>query len=388
MKNRLAVVTTTRAEYGVLFNTLKLLFKEEFFDVKLIVSGTHLSQNFGNTITEIEQAGMPVATKIDIMSQTNSCTDIFANAIVEFSKCFSALKPNAVMVVGDRFEILAVAAVCLLMGIPIVHISGGDTTFGAIDDACRHSITKMASLHFTGNEQMRKRVIQLGENPSMVFNVGEPGLENMLVRQKVDLNKIGGFEDFLLQENEYALVTYHPVTTESGDEMRQIINLTKALDNYPNIKFIITKANCDKGGNEINAYLEEYAKNKSNIKFISSLGVQRYFALLSTAAAVIGNSSSGIVEAPFWHVPTVNVGNRQEGRMQGETIINCNNETDNIIKAIDKALTNKFRESCNKAISLYGDGHVSDKIVDILHDFMEEDKLTIKKHFFDVEFKI
>lgn len=388
MKTKIAVVTTTRADYSLLYPIVEKLKDDKEFDLQFVVSGTHLSHEYGYTIKDIEEDSLPIAMYIDILQNCESVTEIYANTINMFANSFEKLTPDAVIVLGDRYEIMAIASVCLLKQIPLIHISGGDTTFGAIDDACRHAITKMACLHFTGNELMRKRVIQLGENPSTVFDVGEPGIENLANEKLLSLEEIDGFKNFELLPHKYALVTYHPVTLEHGDEIRQIENLFDALESFSGYKFVVTASNCDTGGKEINEYIENRIKTKNNFMFISSLGRRRFKTVMTYAAAVIGNSSSGIVEAPFVHVPTVNIGNRQEGRMKGTTIVNCGYETEEIIAAINKAFSNSFFESCKNAVSLYGDGHTSDKIIAILHQFATEHKLINKKYFFDLEFNI
>lgn len=382
MSKKICVVTTTRAEYGLLRPILYRLKNDDVLDLKLVVGGTHLSEKFGKTVNEIIADGFRIDAQMNTVSDNTDSVGIYAATVSEFNKCIAAINPDAVMVLGDRFEIMAVAAVCLLRQVPLVHLCGGDVSFGAIDDCARHAITKMACLHLTGNDDMVRRIIQLGEQPNTVFNVGEPGLENIRNFRPMDINNV--FEDFPLSERKYALVTYHPVTTEKGSALIQIKNLIMALRQFPDFKFIITKANCDDDGEVINEYIERECKNDANMMFVASLGIERYLSLMKSCAAVIGNSSSGIIEAPFMKIPTVNIGNRQQGRAQSPSIINSTNEKKDIEKSIREAFTADFYEKASKTKSLYGDGHTSDKTVNIIKDFILNGRLSCKKIFYDI----
>lgn len=384
---KVCVVTSTRAEYGLLTPLISKINLDKSMTLQLVVTGTHLSSHFGNTVVEIENDAFPICEKVYTVEENSSAVSIFAKTVAEFEKCFSKIQPDVVIVLGDRSEIMAVSSVCLFMQIPIVHLCGGDTTFGAIDEACRHSISKMASLHFTGNEQMRNRVIQMGENPATVFNTGETGIENILNAKIITREQLAKELAFDICSSNYSLVTFHPVTMEKGSELEQVAELMSALDSIEDMKFIITKANADDGGIKINEYIENFVRNKKKYLFVSSLGMRKYLSALKFAKMMIGNSSSGIIEAPAMKIPTINIGNRQEGREQSESIINCDCKKESIIEAIQKGLSEEFINKTKNVVSVYGDGFASQKMMTILSDFLHNNKLVTKKKFYDIQFK-
>ena len=384
----IAVVTATRAEYGLLRPVILALQDSPCFRVSLLVTGAHLSKEFGYTIHEIKRDYLPIAAEIPILSGLDTPRGIsqtMSNALLGFSAYFEAHRPDGIMVLGDRYEILAVCCAAMNERIPILHLHGGETTQGAIDEAIRHSITKMSYLHFTSNEQHRKRVIQLGEQPDRVFNVGAPGVENALhlpLMTKSELEQSIGFS----LTKRYAVVTFHPVTLEGEPPEQQLYELFAAMDAF-DLSYIITKSNADAGGQRINHTIDEFAKSRSNIAVFDSLGITRYLSAVKYSDAVIGNSSSGIIEVPSFGVPTVNIGDRQKGRMQAESVIQCQPNQEDICRAIDLALSDSFRSRIKHVKNPYGDGDTSKKIVSVLEQRFSGE-IDLKKTFYDIDFEI
>lgn len=382
----ITVLTATRAEYGLLSGLIKKLNDSPKYDVKVAVTGTHLSSKFGNTYDEIERDGVKVDARIPILEDGDKPVDTtktMANAMIGFGEYFSNSKSDALIVLGDRYETIAVCLAAMNERIPIFHIHGGETTEGAIDEAIRHAITKLSYLHFTSTEEYRKRVIQLGESPDRVFNVGALGVENILrldLMEKKDLSDSIGFD---VVDNKYAVVTFHPVTLDDNSAERQCETLLAALDKKNEIRYIITKANADSGGEAINEMLEKYASSRKNVLLVASLGVLRYLSSLKYAEFVIGNSSSGIIEAPSFGIPTINIGDRQKGRIKACSIIDCDVSYDSICDAIDKALDDEFKEVCKKVVNPYGKGDTSDCIISTI-DYAFEKGINIKKKFYDL----
>lgn len=383
-----AIVTSTRAEYGLLSPLIKKLrhYEDGGFRVDLIVTGTHLSTDFGMTVDEIDDR---IDCRVKVSTDSLSAMDIAKNQSVyltEFTRIFSDKSYCAVILLGDRYEILSVAIAAGLTHTPIFHMCGGDTTEGAVDEWIRHSITKMSYLHFVTNEKSRKRVIQLGEDPQRVFNYGSTSVEN--IQKKADMSKIESLKSVGLTNCDYALCTYHPVTMENDviDEMMQ--NFFSAVVKFPNLHFIITKSNADIGGARINSLLDDFAKNNANVHVYSSLGARRYLSLMKYSRFVLGNSSSGIIEAPCLHVPTVDVGDRQKGRALSESIINCGTSPADIEFAIKIALSKEFIDICKTINCPYGKGDTSEKIANKVIEVLTRGKISLKKKFFDVNFTI
>ncbi|NLA76489.1 MAG: UDP-N-acetylglucosamine 2-epimerase (hydrolyzing) [Clostridiales bacterium] len=390
MIKSIAILTSTRAEYGLLKPIIDALGSAKTFDVKVLVTGTHLSESFGFTCKEIEADGVIIDAKIDILSQNDTpeaVSNSMAAALMGFSEYFSKSRPDALLVLGDRYETLAVCCAAMNSCIPIIHLHGGETTQGAIDEAVRHSITKMSHIHFTSNEIHRKRVIQLGENPSRVFNVGATGVENVLKTQFMSKKELEKSIDFKL-DKAFGLVTFHPVTLEAASAAKQFEELEKALEYFDDMEFIITKANADAGGRTINDMIDKFCEGHQNIVAFASLGMTRYLSAMKQCSVVIGNSSSGIIEAPSFKVTTVNIGIRQKGRMQAMSVINCGCRREYIINAIKKARSETFAKILPHVINPYGDGNTSQKIAEILERVFEEGNISLEKEFYDVNFNI
>lgn len=381
---RIGIVTATRAEYGLLLPLISAVEKDEELSLDLIVTGTHLSRNHGYTLDQIISDGYPIAHKIPILEDDNSsygvsCT--MANALKGFAKCFSDDRPDIVIILGDRTEMLAVASAAMNECVPIAHIHGGEVTEGAVDDCVRHAITKMSYLHFAGTEIYRKRIIQLGENPGRVFNVGTLGAENILSDELYDeeyvLDYLNGLKE--IGDRPYAIVTFHPVTLEKDEVKDQVKALCEAIKERKDIFFIITSSNADVGGQITNSMLQEYAEKNTNAAFTINLGTKRYLSTVKYASFVLGNSSSGILEAPILGTPTVNIGDRQRGRLMADSIVSCKTVKSDIADAIRIAESMPHNPS-----KMYGDGHTSERIVNTIKKYLTTG-IDLKKGFYDVD---
>ena len=381
---KICVVTATRAEYGLLSPVIRELRKGENDNLKveLIVTGTHLSEQYGMTVQEIEETGQRIDKRIEISVKSGTALDISLNqaeALVKFTELFAAERYGGVVLLGDRYEMLAVAMAAGNTQTPVFHIGGGDTTEGAMDEWIRHSISKMSYLHFTTNEESRRRVVQLGENPDRVFNFGSTSIDNIL--SMADMDKPEALQSIGMGNCEYALCTYHPVTMEYGMVEREIADFLVAMKAFPYLQFIVTKSNADQGGAKINALLDE--ADLPNLHIYTSLGVRRYLSLMKHAKFVLGNSSSGIIEAPALHVATVNIGNRQRGRLQSASIVNCGSSATEIVQAIEKAMSPAHQKICQEVFSPYGSGHAAEKIAHVIIEAMKK-TIDLKKKFFDL----
>ena len=381
---KICVVTATRAEYGLLAPVVKELRKYENEDlvVELIVTGTHLSSQYGMTVKEIEGAGMRIDRQIEIPVFSATAVDISCNqadTLVKFTKLFATEHYSGVILLGDRYEMLMVAVAAGNTRTPVFHINGGDTTEGAIDEWIRHAITKISYLHFTTNDESRRRVIQLGESPERVFNFGSTSIDN--ISAMANMTKADALKSVGLDVCDYAICTYHPVTMEDDDVDKQVEDFLAALQAFPQIQFIVTKSNADQGGAKINALLD--AAHLSNVHVFTSLGVRRYLSLMKYAMFVLGNSSSGIIEAPAFHVPTVNIGDRQRGRYQSGSIINCGASVKEIVQAMERAMSEEHQRICKKVVSPYGDGHAAGKIAQKTVEFVNG-SIDLKKKFYDL----
>lgn len=382
---KIAVITSTRAEFGLLMPVLKILrqSENESLIIELIVTGTHLSDEYGHTVDEIEKFQLRIDHYIEIPVKSASAHDISGNqaeALVKFTDLFERQRYSAILLLGDRYEILSVAIAAGNTHTPVFHLCGGDTTEGAIDEWVRHSITKMSYLHFVTNEDSRHRVIQLGEDPVRVFNYGSTSIDNII--SSASMPKLDALRSLGLGDCRYALCTYHPVTMENGGEEQQIDSLLSAIESFPKIEFIVTKSNADQGGAQINTLLDEAKSTIENIHVFPSLGLVRYLSLMKYAEFILGNSSSGIIEAPAFKVPTVNIGDRQRGRLQSESIINCEAKLQSIAAAINKAMDSEFKQKCQNILSPYGDGHAAARIAEKVIEVVLKEEINLKKKFY------
>lgn len=378
-----AVVTATRAEYGILHPLILKLHEDCSIELQLLVTGTHLSEKYGNTQAEIEKDGLPIYRRIPILNDGDSAlavSKMMANALIGFAEYFETEKPDCVIVLGDRTEMLGVCAAAMDAGIPIVHLHGGELTEGAVDDCVRHAITKMSYLHFPATEVYRKRIIQMGEEPERVFNVGALGVENILHAPLMDEKQIRD-EIGIPEGKEIVSVTFHPVTMEAGQEVEQTKELINAMDAKPEYYYLMTKANADAGGEKVNQILQAFAETHANAKLVASLGMKKYLSIVKYSRFVLGNSSSGIIEAPSLGTPTINIGDRQKGRLMAETVINCRPEKESILQAMDAA-----KNTAHQPSYIYGDGNTSDKIMKVLKDIFSKGKIIPKKKFYDIVF--
>ena len=384
---KICVVTATRAEYGLLRGVLRHIQNDPELELCLIVTGTHLIPEFGYTVREIEHDGFPIAEKVALEMRAGAPEDVsrtMGQAFLAFSDVYQRHKPDFLIVLGDRYELIPICFCAVNSGVPIAHISGGETTEGAIDEIVRHCVTKMSYLHFPGCEAYRKRIIQLGEVPERVFNFGDPGVENTKKVPLLSRKELSDSIGFSLMEP-YFSVTFHPVTMEATDAERQVDALLAALAELSQYRFLITKANADAGGAVINRKLTQFADAHSNCLLVSSLGIRRYLSSLKYAEGIIGNSSSGIVEAPCFGIPTINIGDRQKGRLQAESILNCPPEKDAILRTILESQTSDFRYRASRAVNPYECQNTAENIVKTVKETLEH-PLNLKKPFFDVPF--
>jgi len=387
-KKKIIVVTATRAEYGLLKPIIKRLKQSEYFHVELAVTGMHLSPEFGSTYQEIEQDGIQIDNKIEILLSSDTpvaMSKTMGLALISFAEYFEKSQPDAIMVLGDRYETLAVCCAAMNARIPIFHLHGGEATEGLIDEAIRHAITKMSFFHFTSTEIYRRRVIQMGENPDRVFNVGALGVENVLHEELLFKNDLEKSLDFVLNKP-YAVVTFHPVTLEDNHVELQMQELLGALDEHPEYLYICTKANADAGGRRINQILDDYAMQRKNVAVFESLGLRRYLSAVKYAAMVIGNSSSGIMEVPSFGIPTINIGDRQKGRVQADSIINCPIDRREISKSILRAQSCEFCKIARQTKNPYGKGDTSETVLHILEERFGTKDIDLKKAFYNLDF--
>lgn len=383
---KIAVFTGTRAEYGLLYWIIKGLNEAEDIELLLYVGGSHLSQKYGSTARQIEEDGFHISDRLDFLDSSDTPTGIaksMGSALVLAAEAFQRDKPELLVVLGDRFEVMAICQAAMLGCIPIAHIHGGETTEGLIDEAVRHSVTKMSHLHFTATEVYRNRVIQLGEIPQKVFNVGAPGIDSIKSIKLIDRTALTSALSFDVT-GPFIVVTYHPVTLSKDGALIALENLLSVLATYPDLKFIITYPNADTHNAGLITALEVFKKQYCDqVLLVRSLGQVRYLSLLKHCEAVIGNSSSGLIEAPTFLKPTVNIGSRQGGRICGGTVINSDEDKASIAKALKKALSKDFREACLSEHNPYGFGGSSKRILDVIKSTSLDD--LVMKKFNDVK---
>lgn len=384
----ICVLTTTRADYGILRPLLFKLREDPSLDLRVAVTGTHLSAVFGMTVREIEADGLPIDARIPILREDDGeASDMsreMARAMEGFGDYFHARRPDLLVVLGDRYEAFAVSAAAVSVCVPIAHLHGGEATEGLLDECFRHCITKMSYLHFTATEAYQTRVIQLGEDPARVYNVGGLGVENALHTAFLSPEELEASLNFPLFQKPYVVTTFHPVTLELGSAGRQIEELLSAIAERTDLNFLITKSNADTGGREINERLDAFAEKHSHCRVTASLGMRRYMSALKYAHCVLGNSSSGLSEVPSFGIPTINIGDRQRGRIQADSVINCRPEKEDILRALEKACSQDFRRVAADAVNPYGDGSTSGKICGIIKDTLRSGKIDLKKKFYDI----
>ena len=368
-RRRICVVTGSRAEYGLLHGVLSGIGDEPGLELQLVVTGAHLAPRFGLTVREIEDDGFVIAERVDIGLDGDSAAETaraMGACVNGMGGAFARLHPAVVVVLGDRFEILAAAQAALIARIPIAHIHGGELSEGAFDDSMRHAITKMAHLHFVAGPAHRARIAQLGEAPERIFEVGALGLDNIAGLEPLDRTALEAEIDFRLGEG-FLLVTYHPVTLANDGGTRAAKELLSALDAFPDRQILVTGVNADPGHDRIGALFAEYASARpERARVCPSLGRRRYLSAMKLCAAVIGNSSSGLIEAPAVGVPTVNLGSRQRGRERAPSVIDCAETGDEIAAAIRKALSAEFRTALKGAARAYGTPGAAARIVRVL----------------------
>jgi len=385
MRRKICVVTTSRAEYGLLYWLMRSIKSDDDVDLQLVVSGSHLMSKFGDTYKQIINDGFEINVKIELKLSDDTDLGIshaMAGALDGFSNAYEEIKPDVIVLLGDRYEILSASIAALISGIPVAHVHGGEITEGAFDEAIRHSVTKMSHIHFTSTDEYKKRVIQLGENPDNVFSVGALGIESInriVTLTKEELEKSLGVK--FARKN--LLVTYHPVTLDYNTTSDKTEELFYALDELDNTNIIFTLPNADPGHDKIIGLINNFASKKPENRFVfKSLGQSRYLSVLKIVDAVVGNSSSGIIEVPSFRKATINIGDRQKGRIAADSVINCNLEKNSIINAINKIYSEEFKGLLKKLVNPYDSGNSSEKILKVLKEINLDN--ILKKKFHDI----
>lgn len=385
---RIGIMTGTRAEYGLLKSLMQEINKDNDLELYLIVSGMHLSPEFGMTYKEIEEDGFEINAKVEMLLSSDSPAGISKSiglGVIGFADEFQRADLDMLILLGDRYEALSAAICAMVMRIPIAHLHGGELTEGAIDEGIRHSITKMSYLHFTSTEEYRRRVIQLGENPERVFCVGAIGVENIKKINLMTKEELERSIHFEIDENT-VIVTYHPVTLENNTVEEQFLNLLEVLDRNPKIRMIFTKANADTNGRIVNELIDKYAaQNSERACAFMSLGQKRYLSALKYCRIVIGNSSSGIIEAPSFGKPIINIGDRQKGRICADSVINCGYTQQEIQQAMETALTEEFENKARNCRNPYEKENTAANIISVIKDYLLNDKIKLKKGFYDIK---
>lgn len=384
VRKKVCVVTGSRADYGLLYWILHDLRATPGIELQLVVTGMHLAPEFGLTVSEIERDGFEICRRVEMLLCSDTPGAVAKSiglGVIGMSDALDQLRPEVVLVLGDRFEILAAAQACLVHNVPLAHIAGGDTTEGAFDESIRHAITKMAHVHFVTNELSARRVRQLGEDPRSVHVVGSPGLDHLNRSQLLSRHALGEALGAPLARRNL-LITFHPVTLEPGASQRQFGELLAALDALSEDTALwFTRPNADTGGLALSSALDVWAAPRSNRAHVhASLGQLRYLSLMAQVDAVVGNSSSGLYEAPSFRVPTVNIGDRQRGRLSAASVIDCAPSQ----AAIEHAITRALTLDCSAVVNPYGDGNASARIISALHALPPRVEL-LKKHFHMVE---
>ena len=380
---KICVITGSRAEYGILRSLMAAIKNDSELTLQIIATNQHLSKRQGETYKEIERDGFVIDYKVymaddEAPDNANTTAKSIGRGVSGFADAFDMLKPDMLLILGDRYEMLAVASAALIYKVPIAHLHGGEITEGAFDDAIRHAITKMSHLHFTSTETYRKRVVQLGEQPDRVFNVGALGVENVIKTELMSKEEVEQSLDFQFS-NKCFLCTYHPVTLSDMSSEVQVLNLLSALDNYKDYHVIFTYSNSDTNSQIIIKRIQEYVdKNADRCMFIPSLGQRRYFSTLKHMTAVLGNSSSGIIEVPSFGIPTLNIGDRQKGRIAADSVINCGYSKEEIMDGINKVIAYNHVYIDNP----YYKKGTCEAILNIIKSYPLNN--LVQKHFYDL----
>ena len=384
---KICVVSGTRAEYGLLYWTMKAIQDNPNLELSVCVTGMHLSPEFGLTYKQIESDGFQIVGKVEMLVSSDTSMGITKSiglGLIGFADYFERTKPDWLLVLGDRFEIFAAVTAAMIARIPIAHCHGGEATEGLIDEEIRHSITKMSHLHFTSTIEYRDRVIQLGEQPKSVFHVGALGIENINRLSLLNKEEFESSIDFKLSRMNF-LVTFHPVTLDNASAEQQFTELVEALSTFKEAKIIFTKPNADHDGRVIIKLIDEFtSKNPTNAISFISLGQLRYLSAIKHCQVVIGNSSSGLIEVPSFKKPTINIGDRQQGRIEAESVISCKPEKKLIIEAIHTALSEEFQNQLQNIKNPYGEGNSSIKILDTILNTSKNH--ILKKEFYNISY--
>ena len=388
MSRKICIITGTRADFGLLRWLMQEVQSEPSLELQVIATGMHLSPEFGLTYLEVEQAGFEIDAKVEMLVSADTATAVTKSmglGLIGFADAYSRLSPDLIVVLGDRFEILAAASAALIAGIPIAHLHGGETTEGAFDEAIRHSITKMSHLHFVAAEGYRRRVIQLGEDPERVFLVGGLGIDAIKRIKLLDRVSLESDLDFQFKYRNL-LITFHPVTLEGQTSTQQMVELLTALDEPTDPNLIFTMPNADPGGRELTRLVEDFVAIHANARLYASLGQLRYLSCMKYMDGVVGNSSSGLTEAPSLGVGTINIGDRQKGRLSASSVINCSPSLNSIRDALKRLYEPSYRSKLSETINPYGDGGASKKIVEVISSHTLSS--LIKKSFYDIPMQI
>jgi UDP-hydrolysing UDP-N-acetyl-D-glucosamine 2-epimerase len=382
-KRKICVVTGTRAEYGLLYWLMKYIDEAPEFSLQIVATGMHLSPEFGLTYKQIEKDGFTIDEKVEILLSSDTPAGIAKSmglATIGFADALDRLKPDLLVILGDRYEMLAVVQTALVARIPVAHIAGGDVTEGAFDEAIRHSITKMSHIHFVTNEQSRNRVRQLGENENLIFNVGSPGIDQIKKIDMLSRDEVQKRINFtFLKKN--LLITFHPVTLEQKPAVDQFKKLLDALDSLgSDVGLIFTNPNSDNESRQLMKMLDDFVRERENAASYTSLGQLLYLNTMNQVDAVVGNSSSGVYEVPSFKKPTVNIGSRQKGRLYASSVINCESDA----KSIKDALNHAFSMDCENTFNPYGDGTSSIQMLGHLKSISDYKELLMKK-FYEVD---
>ena len=384
MNRKICVITGSRAEYGLLRWVMQGIKGEPSLTLQIIATGMHLSPQFGNTYQEIEGDGFVIDQKVQMLTGSDTpvgITKSMGNGMIGFADALNELKPDLLVVLGDRFEVFSAVSAALVARIPVAHIHGGELTEGLIDDAIRHSITKMSHFHFVATDEYRNRVIQLGESPDRVFNVGGLGIDNISKTELMDREEVEGHLQFNFQERNL-LVTFHSVTLEDDAAAEQFCELLAALDIYPDLGLIFTMPNADPGGHVLFDLIDKFVLTRTNAISRTSLGSNLYLSCLAQVDGVIGNSSSGLLEVPTFKIGTINIGDRQRGRLTCSSIINCNATKNDIISALAQLFTSEFQKNLETVVNPNGVSGASERIIDILTHVQIDN--ILKKVFHDI----